>query len=303
MKKIKIVQGVLVLWIALHLGACSAAAPINAASAEYSQLAAPAADQQDARAGILRATVQIHVYRFSDDAADHLDLTAGEAQELIEQNAIHSIARGQGTLVTTPNGLRIITHDYWGEMVERGDMLQDADLVQFLDAWNQPLQTISGLEFTQSILYRDQGTLVLAAPAGIDLTPANLGESRQVLPGEFVWVTHQKANGEVGLEVVQAVVESAETLMGLPAWKLKLDSDCFLMEEDAGGGIWHDGLVVGNVWAAELAHTPTQEQSSGLLSQNAPVLFVAARFPLQVLLATPAAVPERAPSLTTGKVE
>ena len=318
MKRIKLVQSLLALLIALPLCACGAASDTsgyeqvasqdltdvsvesfpsyettNSSAASLPQVSQPAAPTG---AAILGTTVQIRIYALIDDPADGSRLTLGEAQKLIEQNKGHYTACGQGTLAAASDGLRIITHDHWG------DILQGADLVQFLDAWNRPLQTITGMEFVQSILYRDQGTLVLAAPAGINLIPATLGNSHQVLVGETMWVTRQKANGQPGLEVVQAVVESVQTFKGQPAWKLNLGGGSILVEGDSGGGIWHDGMLMGNVWARELANSPVWEQVFGQSEITATSFFYAAQFPAQALSAASAAS-GAAPSLANGGAE
>jgi hypothetical protein len=170
-------------------------------------------------------------------------LTLGEAQQHIDGEVSYYMGHGLGTLVATDQGVLIVTHDHWG------DVLEIADVVEFRDASGRPLQTITGLEFRMSVLYRDSGTMVIVAPAGINLAPAKLGDSRQVPLERKVLITRQNPDGSGGVQVIEAEVKSAEIFEGRNAWMLDTLNGDALVRGDSGGGVWLEGKLVGNLWA------------------------------------------------------
>jgi hypothetical protein len=202
---------------------------------------------------ILNASVQIYMYSLIDQDAqaqnDNQRLTIGEAQQRIAGQQSYCLAHGLGTLVLTGQGLLIVTHDHWA------DVLESADLVQFRDADGKILQTVTGLEFRLSILYRDTGTLVLIAPAGVHRSPASLGESDQVPLDGKVLIVRQNPDGSGRLQVIETEVKSSETFKGLSAWMLDTLNGDPLVRGDSGGGVWLDGKLVGNLWARQKANT------------------------------------------------
>ena len=227
---------------------------------------------------ILNATVQIYKYSLMRNGAlanaGDTRFTLGEAQQYIEDGRGYYMVHGLGTVVVTGDGALVVTHDHWGEEFE------SADVVEFRDASGRILQTITGLEFKMSILYHDSGTLVLVAPAGINLTPANLGDSHQVPLEEIVLITRQKPDDKRIIEVIEAKVKSPKFLEGREAWVLDTLNGDAVIPGDSGGGVWLGGKLVGNVWARHIALTigigplPAKEKATRT--------FYAAQNPVQI---------------------
>ncbi|MBN1147776.1 MAG: hypothetical protein JXA78_11015 [Anaerolineales bacterium] len=179
-------KGLIIVIITLVIGVCVFSAV--GAMAGYS----PEVDLGTQK-NILDATVQIYMFSLMRDGAlanaSDARLTLGEAQQHIAGDVSYCMGHGLGTLVMTDQGALIVTHDHWGEVLE------SADVVEFRDASGRPLQTITGIEFRMSVLYRDAGTMVLVAPAGVNLVPANLGDSRQAPLEGVVLITRQNPDG------------------------------------------------------------------------------------------------------------
>jgi hypothetical protein len=167
---------------------------------------------------ILNATVQIYMFSLirNDGAANAGDarLTLGEAQQNLDARHGYYMGHGVGTLIATDQGTLIVTHDHWG------DVLEIADLVEFRDAKGRTLQTTTGLEFRMSILYRDLGTMIIIAPAGVNLVPAQLGDSQQVTLNSQALITRKNPDGSGSLEVIAAEIKSIEIFQGQQAWRL-----------------------------------------------------------------------------------
>jgi hypothetical protein len=156
--------------------------------------------------------------------------------------------RGLGTLATNPGGLLLITHDHWGEL------LDTAMIVQVRDTEDALLLEMSGLEYRNSILYRDGGTMVLRAPAGLSSAgqlagcAARLGDGKEVHPGDAVRLVHQLAGQEHHIGVMDAVVESVSGKDQRPVYTLRSLNGQPIIPGDSGGGIWVEGELLGNMW-------------------------------------------------------
>jgi hypothetical protein len=219
----------------------------------------------EAKNAILNATVQIYMFSLirNDGSSNTGDarLTLGEAQQGLDAKHGYYMGHGVGTLVATDQGTLIVTHDHWGEVLEI------ADLVEVRDAKGCTLQTTTGLEFRMSILYRDMGTMVLIAPAGVNLVPARLGDSSLVSLHTKALITRQNPDGSGSLEVIAAEIKSTENFKGQEAWRLDTLDGEVLVPGDSGGGVWLDGKLVGNLWArrmkSKLSLDFTQPQEEG----------------------------------------
>jgi hypothetical protein len=106
--------------------------------------------------------------------------------ESIQPSGI-SLAYGIGTLVEYQGETFLVTHNHWG------DMLQDQNLIELRDGDNRMIKPIYASEFKSLVVYRDAGTLVLRAPAGLAgvLTPASLDNGPQLKPGDTVQVAQR----------------------------------------------------------------------------------------------------------------
>lgn len=201
---------------------------------------------------ILNATIQIRMFR------------------RVDANGKFIMAQGLGTLVQNNHEIQIVTHNHWGEM------LQKAEFVRFQDANDHMLLETSGFEFWKLIITQDAGTLLLKAPPGLvaagkDLNFARLGSSRLVNSGDKVLLVHQE-NGDTGKVIImQGVVDGSDIYQQLPVFKLHTLDGQSIICGDSGGGVWLEGKLVGNMWGRE---TVQQSQGGNLSTLFQPVLNV-----------------------------
>ena len=152
---------------------------------------------------------------------------------------------GMGTLVETEGGVWLVTHNHYGEA------LQDLTIVELRDADGQMIMPMLGIEFKSLVVYQDPGTLVLRAPEILmdNLTPASLGEVSQVKAGEAVQVAYREGEKRDRAGILEAVIEEVTTNNnGVPVYKIHNPNGQVIQPGDSGGGVWHKGQLVGNMW-------------------------------------------------------
>lgn len=218
-------QHLITLTILLILLAACGASPVTMINRPVPSTSNSAASNDDAQQ-ILAATVRIILY-----------VPAGNAQ--------YHFARGLGTRVRDGGRSLIVTHDHWGEA------LLAAEFIHFFDTDNQLLLEISGDLFRNLILYRDSGTMVLTAPNRLPGI-AEFGDPAQVTAGQTLTVLHQDAGARPEQAVVSThgvVVEQVAPFAGQSSYNLRGLNGEKVGHGDSGGGIWHNGLLVGNMWA------------------------------------------------------
>jgi len=150
-------------------------------------------------------------------------------------------AKGLGSLVSQDGETFLVTHNHWGEI------LQDATRIDIFDADHHLLKNMSGSEFMSLIRYQDAGTLVLEAPEDIAFHPAAKGSP--IKAGDVVLVAFRQTAGGSKVSILEAVVDIVFTFQGLPAYKLLSRDGQPIRGGDSGGGVWHEGQLVGNMWA------------------------------------------------------
>ncbi len=155
------------------------------------------------------------------------------------------MAQGLGSLVVWHGGTVIVTHNHWGTI------LSEAEYVQIMDAKGYLLYRLGMVDFLRLIIYRDPGTLVLAAPAGIT-SDIRLARADSTSVGDLVTLVHQAADNPDHVEVLQAQVARSKNYKGQSVYMLKLANGAQIIPGDSGGGIWLDGKLVGNIWASYL---------------------------------------------------
>ena len=162
-------------------------------------------------------------------------------------------AKGLGSLVQCGGETLLVTHNHWGEF------LQDTTAIEFRDGGNQLLKVMSGYEFKRLLRYQDAGILVIQAPDGIALQPATacLGDADGLQPGEVVFLAYRQAPDLKNIALIEATVETVFTIQGLPVYTLRSINGEPIKGGDSGGGVWHEGLLVGSMWATvELEKDP-----------------------------------------------
>jgi len=188
--------------------------------------------EPDVAKGILHNTVQIRLFA---------PLRECEQSGCGSQGYV--MAQGLGSVVIWQGATLIVTHNHWGEM------LADAEYIRILDAQGNQLRELGMEEFSNLILYRDPGTLVFAAPAGLPAA-ASLDKHIQVQIGDVVTLVHQAADDPDRVELLQARVVRNKNYKGQPVFKLALAGEGQIIPGDSGGGIWLNGALVGNMWSS-----------------------------------------------------
>jgi hypothetical protein len=258
-----------VLWaIILLSGACT--------SRQAQARSMEARDPGNYTSQVLAASVQISM-TLRMNPANGADPSEGETQLGGERN----IALGLGSLVEKDGHAWIVTHNHWK------DLLHDLCLVEFRDAENRLLLRLFGFEFKDLIIQSDAGTLILRAPEGLveqmtesgALAVGVIGDSGDVRPGDVVQVAHRQPGRRDRVEVMEAVVESVVVYKGLPAFQLRsLDGQPVLIG-DSGGGMWHEGRLVGNLWATLTVPQPADGSAAGTQNPVATEVSYAAVYP------------------------
>jgi len=153
------------------------------------------------------------------------------------------LAYGVGSLIQYQGEILLVTHNHWRT-------LEDATLVKFYDADNNLLKVIIKQRFVESIVYADAGTLILRPPQEVidPLVPVSVEEIPQVAAGETVEIVYRENPTRETAAIKLAVVEEIDTYQDEPVFKLRSLDGQAIQPGDSGGGIWHDGCLVGNTW-------------------------------------------------------
>ncbi len=167
-------------------------------------------------------------------------------------------AQGLGSLVKEGEETLLVTHNHWGEA------LQERSVVTFYDTRGQRVTTISGSEFLSQIRYLDSGTLVLNSPLEQAGQPQAFmeGDHRQVQPGDVVMVAQRVGTMSNKVTLIKAKVESVVDIRGVPVIQLKGPEGRPIQAGDSGGGVWHHGILVGNLWFTAVAQIVSSTQSA-----------------------------------------
>jgi hypothetical protein len=191
----------------------------------------PSAEQE---AAILASTLQMAMFEFAP--------AAGGAEPG---------SRGLGTLVTYRGKTYIITHDHWAHLTP------NLHEVELRNAMGELLLTLDARAFRALIAYRDGGTMVLRAPAGLPgLLPAAFG--RPAGEEDTVWFARRSAtSGRTTVEVVAATVTELEDAARPARMRLRTVDGSAIVPGDSGGGAWANGKLVGNLWAAGVSEPRT----------------------------------------------
>ncbi|MEW5988642.1 MAG: hypothetical protein AB1791_18600 [Chloroflexota bacterium] len=153
---------------------------------------------------------------------------------------------GLGTLVGRPGERLLVTHDHWGRYVT------EAVLVEFLDADGALSLELDGDTFRRLVRFRDGGTMIVQAPTALQPQGVAALDNEAAGRGDVVLVVHQRPGDEDTVSVLEAVVLAVETMEGRPVYRLQTANGEAIVRGDSGGGVWHDGRLVGNLWAREL---------------------------------------------------
>jgi hypothetical protein len=213
----------------------------------------------------LASTVQILLMApILDAQGQPVIITNGTDRQMQYQSG-----EGLGTLARMNNELVIITHDHW--------TLLNSQLAKarFYDANNTLLAEVNGADFLAMIRSRDGGTMVLAAPAELlnnrGLTVAQIGSKQTASWGDAVAVVYRNPD-TWNLEVRTMVVRETADYHNHPSYILQSSDDTIVVPGNSGGGIWHNGALVGNMWTTMVADNLEDGSAEALSMSRGAVL-------------------------------
>ncbi len=153
-------------------------------------------------------------------------------------------ANGLGSLVYWRGETLLVTHNHWGSV------LQEQAVVGLYDAEGRMVKTMSGSEFISLMVYLDAGTLIFRSPVELKGQPQLVLE-RDPIPlqaGDVVMVVQHEGPEQKGVTLVETEIEAVTTFRGLPVYQLRNLEGQPAQRGDSGGGLWHEGKLVGNLW-------------------------------------------------------
>lgn len=159
-------------------------------------------------------------------------------------------SQGLGTLVQAGNQRFIMTHNHWSVSAT------ELNRVELRNAAGERLVVLDAAPFLSLVRYQDWGTMVLEAPPELQgVLPATLGDAARLVAGDIVWLASQDAGGENPIGIAMARVHRIDATIAPGLIELG-ESDASVVPGDSGGGIWHDGKLVGNLWAITVEQVP-----------------------------------------------
>lgn len=184
----------------------------------------PSAEEE---AAILASTVQIAMYEYA-----------------LEEGGAEPGSRGLGTLVDYGGKQVIVTHDHWEHLTP------NLHEVELRDAAGQLLLTLDAMHFRALIRYRDGGTMLLQAPDGLAGIAAAALSAPPAVDDTVTFARRSPQSGRTALEGVVARVTDVESGSGPARLKLRSADGSTVIPGDSGGGVWVNGRLAGNMWAA-----------------------------------------------------
>ena len=168
-------------------------------------------------------------------------------QQTVALSSVRNIDKGLGTLLSYQDATLLISHDHWSHLTST----VVPDIVQFHDADGRFFLEIPGDTFSQLILFRDGGTLILRAPQTLMAQPpdaAAIGHVASLKPGDIVFVAHRQANQSDKVMLIATEVLAIEFRNTLPLLSLRNLNGQAIEPGDSGGGVWLNGRFIGNLW-------------------------------------------------------
>lgn len=222
-------------------------------------LASPSQLDDHKRSQVLAATVQIVMYMHAAEDAESEDGS-----------------QGLGTLVTAREQSFLVTHDHWSSLTPN---LKE---VEFRNAQGDFLLLLDAETFKELIRYRDGGTMILRAPDNLQgIVPAEMAAGSGITGDDRLWrARYSPAQHGISLEVAPVLVEAVEQDVNPPRLQLRLPDGKAAIPGDSGGGVWHNGQFVGNVWAnAVKLRRSNWGAQSGAPGETPLVVLIAALYP------------------------
>ena len=154
----------------------------------------------------------------------------------------HYYDQGLATLVEWQDERFVMTHNHW-------TFLQEISKAELRDAEGSLLLELDAQTFQRLIRYSDPGTLIIAAPESLKMTPVSLGTSKNIQAGDMLVVAHQSLLDPDEIELLRVKVVAVGTYKGKTVFYYSnADREAFIVQGDSGGGVWFAGQYVGNNW-------------------------------------------------------
>jgi hypothetical protein len=204
---------------------------------------------------ILQATVKISIYApaVGEDGQPRVSIVDGQKQgEYVAGN-------GLGTVVRSGEQVLIVTHDHW-KLLDHPEAT-----VELSNVKGELLLTTSGQLLRNSIRYRDGATLVFSAPTEVAdrFRATATGLSRIVKRGDILFIAYRHTDNGDAISVEPVIVKKVKSFEGHAAFQLESGNGRSVLVGNSGGGVWHNGELVANMWASVL-----MSGSSGVRETN-----------------------------------
>lgn len=181
-----------------------------------------------------------------DDQAEILGATMQiKVSVLVDASGLRLVqAEGLASLISDGKETLLVTHNHWG------NILQEKAVVELYDVQGQLVKKMSGSDFISLMVYLDAGTLILRSPVEWQgqAQPVREGDPHQLQAGEVVVVAQRVGPERKEVGLIEAEVESVTTIRGLSVYHLKALDGQLVQPGDSGGGVWHQGKLLGNLW-------------------------------------------------------
>ncbi len=174
---------------------------------------------------------------------------------------VPKVARALGTLVESEGQRFILTHNHWPMSVV------EVQCLLLRDAEGELILTLDRATFLSLVRYQDEGTLLLAAPPALSgAAAAPLGDSSHVQTSDSLWFAAHSSEQDREL-VVTAAQAVRSGRVDMPGTLRLKGPETAVDHGDSGGGVWHDGYVVGNIWAFITTPQLTPEVQQALVGE------------------------------------
>jgi hypothetical protein len=219
-------------------------------------LAQEVENDQAARQRILEVTIKI---RMISPAEAKNSQFAGDND--ISPRDENMFGYGLGTLAKIDGETVIITHDHWS-------LLSDPQTVILISSLVDDMKLVIGSnEFVNLIRYRDSGTMIVNAPAQLaarsSLAPELIAESElEVQPGDILYIVHRQLEQNDALTVEPVALKSVDESETPSSITLQSINGIVVGPGNSGGGVWHEGHLVANIWSVVL------NQESGTVNND-----------------------------------
>jgi hypothetical protein len=200
---------------------------------------------------LLRATVAIEILSPYVDGQGQVVTV----EENGRQTVLNAVSTGLGTLVDVGSASYLVTHDHYAQL--------DAAVADVIITGYSGLRlTIPVQEFRGLIRYRNNSTLILEAPGGLQGQPTVAGNGDEVSPGSVVQIIYRHPETKE-LSVRNAEVEYQIDYQGIPSLQLNNLSGEEIRKGNSGAGVWYQGRLIGNIHRTIVAPGDSPDKPEG----------------------------------------